>query len=149
MASSKLGEDLFWVFVFLVEPLGIFGCHTSIIPHNFASRTVLFLAVDRQGFLPARIRAAECVDITRGVVHGVEDDDDRIVPDTCLDERSSTTVGIVIPHVRKSQDAHDRIQHVVCVQLVPGRQLTTRSLADNKSGNPQGLGHTETLEVDA
>jgi hypothetical protein len=58
-----------------------------------------------------------------------------------------TPLGVVVPSVIQPLDAHDRVQHLICVEIVLGGQFGTCGLADDKPGDPQGLGHRETLEV--
>src|SRR5487761_1086552 len=98
-------------------------------------------------FLPPRICATQGVDVPQRISNGIQHDEDRITADVYLHQCPPTSLWVVIPSVRQSRDAHNRVVHLVSVQMVHRRQLGTHGIADDKPGNPQGLGHTETLDA--
>ena len=99
--------------------------------------------------LPSGVGAAKSVDIPRWVIDGVEHHDDSLTVYAYLYQCPATSLRVVVPYIRQPRDTHDRIPHFVRVQFVQRGQLGSRSSADDKPGNPQALGHTETLDGDA
>ena len=92
------------------------------------------------------ISTPQCVDVSGWIRYGIQHDDNRATSDVRLYQRPPTSLWVVVPSVVQSRDANDRVQDLVCVEVVLGRQLRACGLADDKSGDPEGLRHTKTLE---
>ncbi|WP_344081033.1 hypothetical protein [Luedemannella helvata] len=82
------------------------------------------------------VRAAEVVTVAQGIGAGIENDEDRSAPDRGLDDGAQSTVGVLVPDVRKTSYAYHRVPNFVFTDVMTLNDLVDRTFADEEPRDP-------------